>query len=500
MIDYMQWCRMKQLAERDHLNATQIAHELGLAPRTVRKWLTEPYRPRKRIERSSMLDPFKGQIMGLLKEHPYTAVQVHAILRDQGFNGAITIVKDYIQQIRPRGQEPYLSLSFAPGECAQVDWGSWEIICVGNTRRRLSFFAMVLGYSRMLYVEFTLAQSQEHFLSCHRNAFEFFGGVPAKVMCDNCKTAVLSHPHGLPPMLNPRYADFAQHYGFQIKACNVRRANEKGIVENAVGYVKGNFLAGRPISQFESLNPAIGLWLEQTANVRIHGRTRRRPVDLFVSEKPMLKTLPAHPYDCASIGSARVNRQFRVQVDGNRYSVPACYTGRRLVLKRYPQRLCLYDGEKHVAEHLRSYERNRDFENPEHARQVLERKRRADEQHLLKRFLALSPQAEDYYRQLAERKLCWRLHLRKIVALAEVYGADKVARALADALCYQAFSSDYIANILEQRQRLLPESGPLNLVRKQDLLDLELPEPDLSVYDIDTDQTAEGDNPDEDYA
>jgi len=494
MIDYQQWCRLKQLAERDHLTAAQIARELGLSARTVRNWLTEPYRPRRRAPRASSLDPFKGQIMGMVKEHPYSAVQVLAILRDQGFAGGITTVKDYIQQIRPRGQEAYLTLAFAPGECAQVDWGSWEMIDVGNTRRRLSFFVMVLGYSRMLYVEFTLGQSQEHFLLAHRRAFEFFGGVPAKIMCDNCKTAVLSHAHGLHPLLNPRYADFAGHYGFTVKACNVRKANEKGIVENAVGYVKHNFLTGRPINAFASLTPAVGLWLEQTANVRIHGRTRQRPVDMFVAEKPLLKPLSLHPYDCALIDSARVDRQFRVRVDCNRYSAPARYAGRRLQLKLYPERLCLYDGEKLVAEHLRTYDRGQDIENPEHAQPVLERKRRADEQHLLKRFLSLSPQAETYYRQLAERKLSWRLHLRKIVALADAYGAEKVARAMADALVYQAFSSDYIANILEQRERRLPDPGPLHLARKQDLLDLQLPDPDLSVYETEDTQREPGDH------
>jgi transposase len=497
MIAYAQWCRLKELAERDRLSAAQIARELGLSARTVRKWLTEPYRPRKRAPRASHLDPFKGQIMGMVKEHPYSAVQVLAVLRDQGFTGGITTVKDYIQQIRPRGREAFLTLSFAPGECAQVDWGSWEMIDVGNTRRRLSFFVMVLGYSRMLYVEFTLGQSQEHFLLAHRHAFEFFGGVPAKIMCDNCKTAVLSHPHGLHPLLNPRYADFAGHYGFTVKACNVRKANEKGIVENAVGYVKHNFLGGRPINEFASLNPAVGLWLEQTANVRIHGRTRQRPVDMFLAEKPLLRPLSPHAYDCALIDSARVDRQFRVRVDANRYSVPARYAGRKLLLKLYPERLCLYDGEKLVAEHLRCYDRGRDIESPEHAQPLLARKHRADEQHLLKRFLALSPRAETYYRQLAERKLTWRLHLRKIVALADAYGAEKVARALADALAYQAFSSDYIANILEQRERRLPEPGPLHLVRKQDLLDLQLPDPDLSVYETAEAQPKPGDHADE---
>jgi len=422
MIDYRTWSRMQELHEQNKLNGAQIARELGLAPRTVRTWLGQPYRPRNTARRRSKLDPFKGRIMGWLQQHRYSAVQILDLLREQGFDGGITILKDYIGQVRPSHNEAYLSLSFAPGECAQVDWGSWEMITVGNTRRRLSFFVMVLGYSRMMYVEFTLAQSQEHFLCCHRHAFEFFGGAPEKVMCDNCKTAVLSHPRAVAPIFNPHYADFAAHYGFTVKACNVGKGNEKGMVENAVGYVKHNFLRGRPINEFSSLNPAIGVWLEQRANVRIHGRTRQRPVDLFLAEKPVLKPLPAHPYDCAQIKSALVNTQFRVRIDANRYSVPGEYAGRKLLLKLYPQRLCLYHGQKLVAEHLRSYQRGLDIENPEHAKVVMERKRRANQQVIFKRFLALSPRAEEYYRQLAERKLSWRGHLRKIMALAEVYG------------------------------------------------------------------------------
>jgi len=483
MIDYPTWHRMQELHEAERLNPAQIARELGLAPRTVRTWLGQPYRPRKTSRRSSKLDPFKGRIMGWLKQHPYSAVQILELLREEGFDGGITIVKDYIQQVRPKRTEAYLTLSFAPGECAQVDWGSWDMIEVGNTRRRLSFFVMVLGYSRMMYVEFTLGQSQEHFLSCHRHAFEFFGGVPEKVMCDNCKTAVLSHPRGVAPIYNPHYVDFANHYGFTINACNVGKGNEKGIVESAVGYVKHNFLRGRPIHTFASLNPAVGVWLEQTANVRIHGRTQQRPADLFLAEKPALKPLPTHPYDCALIKTALVNTQFRVRVESNRYSVPGKYAGRKLLLKLYPDRLCLYDEQVLVAEHIRSYERGLDIENAEHAKPVLERKRRANEQQIFKRFLALSPRAEQYYRQLAERKLSWRTHLRKIMALAEVYGVEKVARAIDDALEYRAFASEYIANILEQRERHLPDPGPLNLIRKPDLLEIDLPDPDLSIYD-----------------
>ena len=113
-----------------------------------------------------------------------------------------------------------------------------------------------------------------------------------------------SFPPVAPEMIDAGYADFAAHYGFTIKPCNVGKGNEKGIVESAVGYVKHNFLRGRPINEFASLNPAVHLWLEQTANVRVHARTRQRPVDMFVTEKQTLNALPPHPYDCAAVGSA----------------------------------------------------------------------------------------------------------------------------------------------------------------------------------------------------
>jgi transposase len=114
----------------------------------------------------------------MLESHPYSAAQILQKIRDEGFQGGYTIVKDYVHKVRPRKSPAFLKLSFAPGECAQVDWGSYGSIRVGETYRRLSFFVMVLCYSRMMYLEFTVSQTMEHWLSCHQNAFAAFGSVP----------------------------------------------------------------------------------------------------------------------------------------------------------------------------------------------------------------------------------------------------------------------------------------------------------------------------------
>jgi transposase len=483
MIDYELYCQIKKLHEQDGLTPAQIAVEIGRDPRTVARWLSEDrYHTRKSVLRSSKLDPFKDDIVRMLEKHPYSATQILQRLREMGFDGGYSIVKEYVRKVRPPRKKAFLKLAFAPGECAQIDWGSYGSIGVGQNRRRLSFFVMVLCHSRMMYVEFTVLQTMEHFLTCHLNAFEFFGGVPKKIMLDNLKSAVLKRFAGMPPVLNPRYADFARHYGFEVAPCNVGQAHEKGRVENGVGYVKKNFLAGLDLPGFSAIGPAADHWRDTVANVRIHGETRRKPADLFPEDKAAFDPLPAHPYDTAAVEQVRVSPQFRITLDANRYSVPAEYAGRRLTMKAYPDRVCVYDGERLVARHIRSYDRHRDFEDPDHPKELLQQRKKAKDQALYRRFLTLSSRAQDYYRELEKRRMNPRHHVRQIVALSEIHGVEDTARAMEDAFELRAFSCEYIANLLEQRRRVWTEPAALHLTRRQDLLDICIESPDLSVY------------------
>jgi transposase len=338
MISYEMYCKILQMQQQD-LRPSQIAEVVNIDERTVQKWLDEPsYHQRKATRRSSKLDPFKKQIICLLEKYPYSGTQVLQRIRELGYKGGQTILNDYIDKVRPRKEDAFLTLSFEPGECAQVDWGQFGTVSVGSTQRRLSFFVMVLCFSRMMYLEFTVSETMEQFLGCHRNAFEYFGAVPGALMIDNLKCAVLKRLVGEAPVFNPRYLDFANHYGFKIRACNVRKGNEKGRVENAVGYVKKNFLAGLDINGFSSVNPAGRIWLEEIANVRIHGTTQKQPVELFKTDKAAMKPLAAIPYDVASVRIARVNNRFRISFDGNRYSVPSKLAGTQLILKAYIDR------------------------------------------------------------------------------------------------------------------------------------------------------------------
>ncbi len=470
--------------KEEGLKAGQIATKLELDSRTVRKWMKrDTFQLRLPGLRPSKLDPYKDEIIGMLERHPYSAKQIFQKITDQGFDGGYTIVKDYVRKIRPKHKKPYLKLAFAPGECAQVDWGSYKSVAVGSTRRRLSFFVMVLCHCRMMYVEFTVSQTMEHFLGCHQRALEYFGGVTSQIMVDNLKSAVLKRATGHDPVFNPKYLDFSNHYGFRIVPCAVGKGNEKGIVENAVGYIKKNFLAGMDLDDFKTINPAAQHWLETIANVRIHGETRKQPKDMFKEEAACLSPLPPTPYDIGTITQVRATSQFRITVDTNRYSVPAEYAGARLTMKSYSDRLCFYQENKLIARHTRSYDRYQDIEDPDHPKALLQQRKKARDRKTLMRFLTLSPNSERYYQGLVERKLNIMHHVRQIVGLSEIYTCEQVARSIDDALEFRAFSCDYIANLLEQRKHFQGEPpAALHLTRAEDMLDLEIKEPDMDIY------------------
>lgn len=487
MIDYETYCQIRLFHQQHGLSFNQIGRELGIDPETAAKYAALSTFPRRHAtKRVTKLDPFKPAITRWLERHPYSATQIHQRLcAEEGYTGGVTMVRDYVRAVRPVRRPAFLSLAFAPGEAAQVDWGSAGVITLGATRRRLSFFVMVLCHSRMAYVEFTCGEAMEHFLACHQNALEFFGGTPGVILIDNLKTGVLSHRFGQRAVFNPRYLDFAAHYGFEPRACTVRKANEKGRVENFVGYVKKNLLAGLDLpNSLSAINTAGRHWLGTIANIRDHKETRRKPAELFAeSEKPALRPLPPVPADISVARTVRVTNRCRVVLDTNRYSVPSLYASQQLTLHALPDRLCLYHAHQLVATHPRCYERHRDFEDPDHVKELLDQRRRARDAKWLLAFYAMSPHAEFYHQQLKARHLNERIHINKIVALTEIHGAGKVALAIEDAIQSQAYSSQYIENILEQRARHTPTPGPLHLTRRADLLDIELPTADLSPYD-----------------
>ena len=194
MIDYHTFHQINYLSSHQKLSISQIARQLNLSAPTIYKYLKqERFEGRKSTKRKRLIDGYIPIIQKLLNRYAdYRATQIFHLIKEQGYEGGYSSVKELVRTLRPGKKPAYLTLEFEPGCYAQVDFGYCGKITIGNTTRRLSIFVMVLCYSRMMFAEFILRESLEHFLSCHRNAFEYLGGVPEHVMVDNCKVAVTS--------------------------------------------------------------------------------------------------------------------------------------------------------------------------------------------------------------------------------------------------------------------------------------------------------------------
>jgi transposase len=204
--------------------------------------------------------------------------------------------RDYLKTIRtPR--KVFLHIQTTPAEEAQVDWAYAGTLHHDKSSQKMYGFLMVLSFSGMLYLELFPSQSLENFMAAHVHAFHYFCGSPKTIRYDNLKSVVLNRI-GSAIQFNPRFRDFAAHYLFTPSPCNVKSPHEKGRVENAVRYVKRNFLSGRSFTSISQCNKEASLWTDTTANCRIHGTTKKRPVNLFTEkEKPLLTPLPAIDYD-----------------------------------------------------------------------------------------------------------------------------------------------------------------------------------------------------------
>lgn len=235
---------LRRLVLREGWKIETAARRFGVHHSTVRRALAEP--EDVPVLSRSVVEPFKPYLIQRLTEAPeLSAVRLFQEIRERGYQNGVAQVRRYSAKVRqPRSRKVYLRVETEPGEQAQVDWGHFGYLRVGNTRRPLSCFAMVLSYSRALFIDFALDQRLETFLLMHRRALEFFGGVPKRILYDNLKSVVLHH-FGSTVQFNPRFLTFAGHCLFEPTAAPVRYPEAKGRVESSIKYVRHSFFYGQ---------------------------------------------------------------------------------------------------------------------------------------------------------------------------------------------------------------------------------------------------------------
>ena len=460
-----------------------IAREIRRGRNTVRKYLDNPEQVvSKRSPKPSKLDPFQDLIDQLLEQDPLVkAPVVLQRLQSRGFDGKITIVRDYLQKVRGKikHREPFIRFESPPGQQMQIDWGHFGQLSYGQDKRRLYALAVTESYSRLSYVEFTHSQSQDTLHQSLFNAFNYFGGTPREILVDNMLTAVIERQGSL-IRFNEAFLDFLRPFKIVPLACNVRSPNEKGKVENVIKYLRYNFWPLRSFADLNDVQRQLLEWLETVANVRIHQTTGQSPKDRF--SQVCLRALPEPLPDCRETSQVFVHKDFAVRFDANAYTVPPWFIGKKLILKADKTTLTIYHHQKPVATHQRSWTKKQRIELPSHMEQVKKMKKRLWQDKQIALFSSLGQEARDFLQALADQNQPIKKNVSRLLFLKDEYGPASLIQAIKKALLHRAYGAHYIENILYQEMTPHPRHPPVKLKDKH-LNQIRLPEPSLSEYD-----------------
>jgi transposase len=488
----------KELIRRAYLlegkSQRQIAKERHHSRRTVALAVSDPGTATYRmiVSRSApVLDVVKPQIDAWLqadltapKKQRHTAHRVFTrLVAEHHFNGAESTVRRYVCARRAELERPaaFLLLTYAPGLDAQCDFGEAEIVLAGQPTT-VQLFCLRLCYSKAAFVYAFPHQRQEAFLEGHQRAFEFLGGVPHHIWYDNLKTAVQKVLRGHHRDEQHAFTIFRSHHLFESRFCNPGEGHEKGLVENLVGYARRNFLVPVPeVATLSELNAALLTRCRAEADRRLQGETQTIGA-LWAVERAAFLPLPTHPYICCRTVPARVNRYSLITFETNRYSVPAEYVGRQVLIKAFVDRVEIVCNERRLATHVRCYERERDVLISAHyLRLILERPAAWEYAQVIQEWRARWPAVYDTYLAALRTQLPEPQGIREFVRILmfqETVGAAHLAAALTWALRERCYSCEGVLRHLRTLGRVPASGTPCERVQAQPVVTL----PNLAQY------------------
>jgi transposase len=465
-----------EIVQRHQAGASvrSIAKDLGISRGAVVRALARVHAQRagratplpKPRPRPSIVDAFEPILQELLARYPNLTVE-RALqeLRQRGFTGGYTVVRQRVQRLRPRPAPlPVPRFETEPGQQAQMDYGIYDLDFTREGRRRVYLFSYLLGYSRRQYLHWVESMDLRTTLREHVQAFHHLGGVARVCLYDNFKAVVLWHDAD-GPLYNPKFLAFATHYGFRPQACRVRRPQTKGKCERKFFYVETNLLNGRTFDTLDHLNAVTQEWLAHVADVRVLRDFQESPQERHAREQPHLLPLPASDFDTALMIYRHVNVEGFVAYRLNFYSVPWSYIGQVLPVRVLSDEVVIYSmGLEEIARH-RLVPRTQSG-----VRQISKSHHPADDPNqrtllLRQRFGELGPIAIEFLDGLLAKQTYGKLQAQQLLALVAQYHRDDVLQALERAVRFGAFSLAAMRRILAAQarpKRLLDELAELH--------------------------------------
>jgi transposase len=443
---------------QDHIPLRAIARRLGRDVKTIRRALGRPPQPRP----PAKLAPYQA----LVTERFAQGLRAPRILRDlreRGYPGGLTILKDFLRTLGPRrpARRAFHRFETGPGEEAQADWSPYRVV-IADRETVAHAFAMVLCYSRRSYVGFFRDERLPTLLWAHQEAFAYHAGLCRRIAYDN-QTAITLGRVGGQPRWHPTFLAFARHYAFEPAVGRPGHPERRGKVERPFAYLEADFLCGRSFASWDDLNGQGRAWLDSVANVRVHGTTRRRIDEAYAEERPCLIALPPVAYPAARQETRTVQKEGAVPIDGSYYPVPGARPGQQVHVRIDPVRVQVLDAAGAVvATHPVPEQPMRlPTPAPPPGQPATARTRPGQEA----RFLARFPDAAAFLDGLTRRMTTLTpIHLHALEQLAALYGEAAVGEALAVATAYRNFNARAIERILRRADpTVVPEPAVATL-------------------------------------
>ncbi len=285
-------------------------------------------------ESGSLCAPFRETILAKLAQNLSAQRIFQDLILEHGFEGKYHSVRRFVAKLNQSTPLPFRRMEVAPGEEAQIDFGTGApIIDANGKRRRTHVLRVILSHSRKGYSQAVYQQTTDNFIHCIENAFRHFGGVPKTIVPDNLKAAVIK-ADWYDPELNPKLRSFSEHYGTVVLPTKPRMPRHKGKVERGVDYVQENGLKGKTFRTLEEQNEYLLHWETTVADTRIHGTTKQQVLKVFEEvEREALGKLPLDYFPCFQEGQRKVSRDGHVAVNKSYYSVPPEHLGRTVCVR-----------------------------------------------------------------------------------------------------------------------------------------------------------------------
>ena len=448
-----------------------ISQQLGVHHGTVDRVLSQAGLPKaQRPHRPSLIDAYLPFVLHILEQYPkLTASRLYAMVRERGYSGGEDHFRHLIAHHRPRLQpEAYLRLKTLPGEQSQVDWGHFGKFTIGKAERILMAFVMVLSFSRRIFLRFFLDAQMANFLRGHEAAFAAWGGLSRVVLYDNLKSVVLER-QGDAIRFHPTLLEFAAHYRFEPRPVAVARGNEKGRVERAIRYVRDSFFAARQWRDLDDLNAQAEAWCQGQAADRPCPEDRSISVRAaFAQEQPKLLALPDNPFPTDERQEVSAGKTPYVRFDRNDYTIPYTHVRRTLTVVASPTQVRVLDGATVIASHPRSYDKDKQVEDPAHIAELTARKRQARQHRGTDRLAHAAPNSRELLTRAAERGNNLGSITAALLRLLDHYGTTELEAAIGEALTRGVPHPNAVRLALERRRELRDQPPPLPIALPAD--------------------------------